>query len=98
MWVTLSPLVGDFLRIRLLSTAASIDRRPVCHAHYLNPSPKDAGASCRHLGGETLQAGTLCCRRYMLELPVSYDSLVENLMDPSHIHFSHHNVIGSRDR
>ena len=41
---------------------------------------------------------TVCASRYQRELPVSADLLLENLLDPSHVHFAHHGVIGSRDR
>ena len=36
--------------------------------------------------------------RYMRELPVSAEFLLENLLDPAHVHFAHHGIIGSRDR
>jgi phenylpropionate dioxygenase-like ring-hydroxylating dioxygenase large terminal subunit len=32
----------------------------------------------------------------MRDLPYSYDFLVENLIDPSHVNFSHNGVIGNR--
>jgi pheophorbide a oxygenase len=34
----------------------------------------------------------------MRDLPVSYEYLLENLVDPSHVYFAHHGIIGSRDR
>ena len=30
------------------------------------------------------------------DLPYSWDFLVENLMDPSHVAFSHHGILGKR--
>ncbi|GAB4813222.1 hypothetical protein N2152v2_000268 [Parachlorella kessleri] len=69
---------------------------------WMDASPKAAAESAERAVAlpSELEDGTglLLGDWYMRELPVSYDSLVENLMDPSHIHFSHHNVIGSRDR
>lgn len=44
------------------------------------------------------QSGLLAGDWYMRELPVSYKYLLENLLDPSHVHFAHHGIIGSRDR
>ena len=34
----------------------------------------------------------------MRDLPVSYEYLLENLLDPAHVNFAHHDRIGSRDR
>lgn len=34
---------------------------------------------------------------YMRELPISWEFLMENLLDPSHVNFAHHGVIGNRD-
>lgn len=34
----------------------------------------------------------------MRDLPISWDFLMENLLDPSHVHFAHHGVIGNRNR
>lgn len=36
-------------------------------------------------------------RWFHRDLPVSYDTLVENLVDPTHIPFAHHGVIGKRE-
>lgn len=33
---------------------------------------------------------------YFRDLPYSWSTLVENLVDPSHLNFSHHGVIGDR--
>jgi pheophorbide a oxygenase len=32
------------------------------------------------------------------DLPYAYDTLTENVADPSHINFAHHKVTGRRDR
>ncbi|KAL4425624.1 hypothetical protein ABPG75_009640 [Micractinium tetrahymenae] len=42
--------------------------------------------------------GVLLGDWYMRDLPVSFDSLLENLLDPAHVHWAHHGVIGSRSR
>lgn len=34
---------------------------------------------------------------YTRDLPYSFDSLVENVVDPAHVPFSHHGVMGNRD-
>lgn len=34
---------------------------------------------------------------YMRELPISWEFLMENLLDPSHVNFAHHGVIGNRN-
>lgn len=36
--------------------------------------------------------------RYMRELPVSAEHLLENLLDPAHVYFAHHGVIGRRSQ
>lgn len=33
---------------------------------------------------------------FMREIPYCYEMLAENLADPSHTPYSHHNVIGAR--
>lgn len=45
---------------------------------------------CLNSGRSTLHARVSypTCRRYMRDLPVSYEYLLENLVDPSHIHVS----------
>jgi hypothetical protein len=35
--------------------------------------------------------------RYMREVPVSFESLLENNGDPSHVFFTHHGVLAKRD-
>eukprot|EP00887_Chlorella_sp_A99_P002979 scaffold24.g2979.t1 len=65
-------------------------------------------ASARHplpLPSELVRAapgdephGALLGDWYMRDLPVSAEHLLENLVDPSHVHFAHHGLIGSRDR
>jgi phenylpropionate dioxygenase-like ring-hydroxylating dioxygenase large terminal subunit len=35
----------------------------------------------------------MCLHR---DVPVSFDTLVENVVDPSHVQFSHHGVIVSQ--
>jgi pheophorbide a oxygenase len=42
--------------------------------------------------------GVLLGDWYMRDLPISWEYLVENLLDPGHVHFSHHGVIGSRNK
>ena len=34
----------------------------------------------------------------MREMPFGQDILLENVLDPSHVPFSHHGVIGNRDK
>lgn len=34
----------------------------------------------------------------MREMPFGADILLENVLDPSHVPFSHHGVIGNRDK
>lgn len=36
--------------------------------------------------------------RFMREMPYGYDILLENVLDPSHVPFSHHGVIGDRNK
>lgn len=43
-------------------------------------------------GTPTLDTG----KRYMRDLPYSWDFLVENLIDPAHVNYAHNGVIGSR--
>lgn len=45
---------------------------------------------CLNSGRSTLRTRVSypTCRRYMRDLPVSYEYLLENLVDPSHIHVS----------
>ncbi|KAI3433934.1 hypothetical protein D9Q98_003736 [Chlorella vulgaris] len=43
-------------------------------------------------------AGTLLGDWYMRDIPVSAEGLVENLVDPAHVHFAHNGVIGARER
>lgn len=35
---------------------------------------------------------------FVRDLPYGYDALVENLLDPSHVPFSHHGVMGPARR
>lgn len=44
--------------------------------------------------------GALCFPpyRYQRELPISAEYLLENLLDPAHVSFAHHGVIGRRTR
>lgn len=32
------------------------------------------------------------------ELPYNWDTLVENVLDPAHVNFAHHNVQGKREK
>lgn len=34
----------------------------------------------------------------MREMPFGHDILLENLLDPSHVPFSHHGIIGDRNK
>ena len=36
--------------------------------------------------------------RFMREMPYGHDILLENVLDPSHVPFSHHGVIGDRNK
>jgi phenylpropionate dioxygenase-like ring-hydroxylating dioxygenase large terminal subunit len=35
-------------------------------------------------------------RPYVRDFPYAWDVLAENLLDPSHVNWSHHGVIGNR--
>jgi phenylpropionate dioxygenase-like ring-hydroxylating dioxygenase large terminal subunit len=37
------------------------------------------------------------CNTYTRELPYSYETLLENIVDPSHVPFAHHGLQGTRD-
>ena len=39
---------------------------------------------------------TVMVRHYTRDLPYDYTALVENLLDPDHVPWSHHGVIGNR--
>ncbi len=39
---------------------------------------------------------TVIVRHYTRDLPYDYTALVENLLDPDHVPWSHHGVIGNR--
>ncbi|GAB4823559.1 hypothetical protein N2152v2_010605 [Parachlorella kessleri] len=41
---------------------------------------------------------TVIVRHYTRDLPYDYTALVENLLDPDHVPWSHHGVIGNRDQ
>lgn len=34
----------------------------------------------------------------MREMPYGHDTLLENVLDPSHVPFSHHGIIGDRNK
>ena len=40
---------------------------------------------------------TMYCR-FVRDMPFGHDILLENVLDPSHVPFSHHGVIGNRDK
>jgi phenylpropionate dioxygenase-like ring-hydroxylating dioxygenase large terminal subunit len=69
---------------------------------WLDPSNEGAGlaaAAAPALPSEMASGeGVLLGDWMMRELPLSYEFLAENLLDPAHVHFSHHGVIGSRAR
>ena len=46
----------------------------------------------------TLSRRDLWSCRFMREMPFGQDILLENVLDPSHVPFSHHGVIGNRDK
>ncbi|CAL8472283.1 g11825 [Coccomyxa elongata] len=52
--------------------------------------PNDTGQASD--GGPVIAAAT----RYARDLPYSWDVLVENFLDPSHVSFAHHGVQGNR--
>ena len=64
-------------------------RRPPVLIPELDP---DAAGAVMRDGTPTLDSG----KRYMRDLPYSYDFLVENLIDPAHVNFAHNGIIGSR--
>ncbi len=64
-------------------------RRPPVLIPELDP---DAADAVMRDGSLTLDSG----KRYMRDLPYSYDFLVENLIDPAHVNYAHNGVIGSR--
>ncbi|EIE25056.1 hypothetical protein COCSUDRAFT_46572 [Coccomyxa subellipsoidea C-169] len=49
------------------------------------PREKNGGEDCFFAGGH-----------YARDLPYAWSTLMENLADPSHVNFSHHNVVGDR--
>ncbi|BDA47256.1 Protein TIC 55, chloroplastic [Coccomyxa sp. Obi] len=65
-------------------------RRPPILIPQLDP---DAAGAIMRDGTPTLDTG----KRYMRDLPYSYDFLVENLIDPAHVNYAHNGVIGSRN-
>ncbi len=64
-------------------------RRPPILIPQLDP---DAAGAIMRDGTPTLDTG----KRYMRDLPYSWDFLVENLIDPAHVNYAHNGVIGSR--
>ncbi|EIE23405.1 ISP domain-containing protein [Coccomyxa subellipsoidea C-169] len=54
-------------------------------------SPDDTGQATD--GGPVISAAS----RYARDLPYSWDVLVENFLDPSHVSFAHHGVQGNRE-
>ncbi|EIE25057.1 hypothetical protein COCSUDRAFT_65076 [Coccomyxa subellipsoidea C-169] len=53
------------------------------------------GESVREAGGgEALRL----VQPYTRDFPYAWDVLAENLLDPSHVNFSHHGIIGDRDK
>ncbi|CAL5224847.1 g7603 [Coccomyxa viridis] len=74
------------------SPAAFIDAaaKPPMLVPELDP---EAESAVLRDGTEPLNAG----KRYLRDLPYGWDFLVENLMDPSHVAFSHHGILGKRD-
>ncbi|EIE23397.1 hypothetical protein COCSUDRAFT_47272 [Coccomyxa subellipsoidea C-169] len=65
-------------------------RRPPVLIPELDP---DAADAVMRDGSPTLDSG----KRYIRDLPYSYDFLVENLIDPAHVNYAHNGVIGSRN-
>ncbi|EFN58973.1 hypothetical protein CHLNCDRAFT_137587 [Chlorella variabilis] len=66
-------------------------------ASQLRPLPLPAELLSSGGDGAT-PAGSLLGGWYQRELPLSAEYLLENLLDPSHIHFAHSGVIGSPSR
>ncbi len=49
---------------------------------------------CREVS--TGEAHFVAGKHYFRDLPYSWNTLVENAVDPSHLNYSHHGVIGDR--
>ena len=57
-----------------------------------------SGSTSSATGKGTASEGVLLGDWMMRDLPISWEYLVENLLDPSHIHYAHHGVIGTRGK
>lgn len=64
-------------------------RKPLLLIPELDP---DSETAVLRDGSPTLDSG----KRYVRDLPYGWDFLVENLVDPSHVNYAHHGVIGNR--
>lgn len=62
----------------------------MCELPSLVPN---ACAACRHVSGAEV---IMAMRPYVRDFPYAWDVLAENLLDPSHVNWSHHGVIGKR--
>lgn len=71
-----------------LGATARASRTPIALPSELRDSP----------GVDSSSQGVLLGDWMMRDLPISWEYLVENLLDPSHVHYAHHGVIGSRGK
>jgi phenylpropionate dioxygenase-like ring-hydroxylating dioxygenase large terminal subunit len=81
-----------FLHVWGSSGAAAAEeaaRQPPLLIPELDP---DAEAAVLRDGSPTLTSG----HKYVRDLPYGWDFLVENLVDPSHVNYAHHGIIGNR--
>ncbi|KXZ52663.1 hypothetical protein GPECTOR_9g708 [Gonium pectorale] len=61
-----------------------------------NPTPSNALAELAGGGPEGDGRWAQYATWFVRDLPIRYDTLLENLLDPSHVPFSHHGIMGTR--